>query len=122
MDPKSLNPYGIALRAYVEGDSDAELIVRRDDGQEGRLPVSHFYRRSEQFTAVEIGAIERCESPVLDVGAGAGLHSLALQERGLRVTAIDINLQAVTIMSGGVWRTHAAPTSSTSEKDPTTLS
>lgn len=100
MDSKSLKPYGAALWAYFEGESDAELIVRRDDGQEGRLPVSYFYRGPQQFTAIEKGAIERCESPVLDVGAGTGLHSLALQQRGLRVTAIDIDPQAVTIMSG----------------------
>ena len=100
MDPKSLDPYGAALWAYFRGDSDAELVVRRDDGQEGRLPVSHFYRGPAEFTDLEQAAIERCLAPVLDVGAGTGLHSLVLQHNGLLVTAVDINPQAVSIMSG----------------------
>jgi hypothetical protein len=71
VDAKSLDPYGAALWAYFDGEPDAELIVRRDDGQEGRLPVSHFYRGP---AVLEKNAIERCESPVLDVGAGTGLQ------------------------------------------------
>ncbi len=35
---------------------------------------------------------------VLDVGAGAGCHSLALQERGADVTAIDISPLSVDVM------------------------
>ncbi|MBN1997557.1 methyltransferase domain-containing protein [candidate division KSB1 bacterium] len=34
----------------------------------------------------------------MDVGAGTGLHSKVLRQKGLHVTAIDINPQAVDIM------------------------
>ena len=44
MDPKAMEPYGAALLAGFDGDASAELILRRDDGREGRLPVSHFFR------------------------------------------------------------------------------
>ncbi|MHC4415711.1 MAG: class I SAM-dependent methyltransferase [Planctomycetota bacterium] len=98
MDPQALDPFGAALLAYWEGDAGAELIIRRDDGHEGRLPVSHFFREPSAFTPLENAAIEHCLGHVLDVGAGTGLHSLVLQERGLPVTAIDISSHATKIM------------------------
>lgn len=93
-----MEPYGLALLAYCEGDAEAQLIVRRDDGTEAPLPASQFFRPPEQFFPIEVGALERCRGHVLDIGAGTGLHSLVLQSRGLAVTAIDISPEAVAIM------------------------
>lgn len=98
MDPKAMDPFGTALLAYFEGDTAAELIIRRDDGQEIPLPVGHFFRDPSGFTPIENAAMDRCLGHVLDVGAGTGLHSLVLQQRGLPVTAIDISPHAVNIM------------------------
>lgn len=99
MNPKAMEPYGAALLAYFQGDTDAKLLVRRDDGQESPLPISYFFREPPQFTPIEKAALERCTGHVLDAGAGTGLHSLVLQQKGLRVTAIDIIPAAVEIMA-----------------------
>jgi 2-polyprenyl-3-methyl-5-hydroxy-6-metoxy-1,4-benzoquinol methylase len=99
MDPSAMDPFGAALLAYAEGDTSVELVLHRDDGHEGRLPVSHFFRPPSAFTPIEKLAIERCSGHVLDVGAGTGLHSLALQEKGVRVTALDISAGAVAVMA-----------------------
>ncbi|MHC4589281.1 MAG: methyltransferase domain-containing protein [Planctomycetota bacterium] len=99
MDPRAMDLHGDALLDHVAGETGAELILRRDDGQEGRLPVSHFFRPPSEFTPIEKAAIEQCRGHVLDVGAGAGLHSLVLQEKGVRVTAIDISSPAVQVMA-----------------------
>jgi SAM-dependent methyltransferase len=98
VNPQAMEPFGIALLAYFEGCTNAELIVRRDDGKEAPLPVSLFFREPSDFTAIEKAAIELCKDHVLDVGAGTGLHSMALHRRGHPVTSIDISPQAVTIM------------------------
>jgi SAM-dependent methyltransferase len=98
MNPEAMTPYGMALVAYEQGQIDAEIVVRRDDGFEAPVPASHFFREPKQFSPIETAALDQCEAPVLDVGAGAGIHSLALQARGVKVTAIDIDPHVVALM------------------------
>lgn len=98
MDPQAMDPFGEALLAWLDGDRDGALVIRRDDGYEARLPVGYFFRPPAEFTALERAAIERCTGRVLDAGAGTGLHSLALQEAGRQVTAIDVSAAAVEVM------------------------
>jgi len=99
MDPAAMQPYGAALTAYHAGATDATLLVRRDDGLETPMPVSFFFRTPEQFSAIEAAALDLCHGAVLDVGAGSGVHSLVLQSRGLDVSALDINPDALRILA-----------------------
>lgn len=94
----SMAPHGKALLAFFEGDQSAELTIRRDDDLESLVPAGHFFRSVAGFSRLELAALDRCSGTVLDVGAGTGLHTLVLQERGLSVTAIDIDQNAVKIM------------------------
>lgn len=94
-----MTPYGLALRAYFEGQTGAKLRIRRDDGFETKIPVEHFFRGEAEFGSIETSALERCRGHVLDAGAGTGVHSLALQSRGVPVTAVDIDPHAVAIMT-----------------------
>ena len=98
MTVKAMEPFGEALLAYLDGDTSAELILRRDDGREAVIPVSLFFRDEATFTDVEKVATGLCEGRVLDIGAGAGSHSAALQRKGRLVTAMDISPQAVDVM------------------------
>ena len=98
MDPRAMRPHGLAMLAFHGGDRGAELAVERDDGHRDRLPVHHFFRTSEEFLPLERIALDRCRGTILDVGAGSGLHALALQARGAEVTALDIAPEAVAIM------------------------
>ncbi len=98
MHSDAMEPFGRALTAYLDGDTSAELIVRRDDGKAVPLPVAVFFREPTEFNPIERDALELCAGRVLDVGAGTGLHSLALIERGLEVTPIDINPKTVEVM------------------------
>ena len=97
MNPEAMRPYGNALLDYHRGNLSATLIIYRDDGWRDELPMGMFFRQSQGYD-LERTALDLCHGHVLDVGAGTGIHSLFLQERGLLVCAIDVSPEAVQIM------------------------
>jgi SAM-dependent methyltransferase len=97
MNPKSMEPFGMALLAYFEGNSNAELTMRRDDGKEGTIPARLFFRELPDFSIIEKTSTDLCKGHVLDIGAGAGSQSIVLHRMGLPVTALDISSQAVAV-------------------------
>ena len=109
MSTDHYNPHGVSLLDYLNGEIETtitvygELVERRD------VPVKLFFREAADFPALERKAIELCRGRVLDIGAGAGCHSLALQERGLQVCAMDFLPECVEVMKRrGVREAHCA--------------
>lgn len=94
----SWGPHGAALRDFLAGDPDAEVLVRAEDGEVERTPARVFFREPGEFSALDAAALDLCRGRVLDVGAGAGCHSLVLQARRLSVTALDVSPEAVEVM------------------------
>jgi SAM-dependent methyltransferase len=62
------------------------------------LPAGYFFRGPSDMDAVDRTALEAARGRVLDVGAGAGAHSLPLVQAGLDVTAIEILPELVQIL------------------------
>jgi 2-polyprenyl-3-methyl-5-hydroxy-6-metoxy-1,4-benzoquinol methylase len=93
-----MEPFGLALREYWEGNRLAKVIFHRDDGLVDDYFVSHCFRKPKDFTALEKKALEACSGRLLDIGAGVGPHSLELQNMGLEVYAIDVSVDACDIM------------------------
>ncbi len=98
MNSKSMEPYGLALLDFFNGDDSAKIVIYRDDGLKEDLLISFFFREPPDFLPLERTAVNLCRGSVLDVGAGVGPHSLALQDRGLTVCAIDISPEACEVM------------------------
>jgi len=99
MHTEGMDPYGQSLRDFQSGDTSVKFIVRRDDGYSGEMPTSVFFRKPMDFSLLEQKAMDICRGYVLDIGAGAGCHSLALQDRGILVLAIDISPHAIEVMA-----------------------
>ena len=59
------------------------------------MSVAYLFRSFEQMPHLEQIALERAKGKILDVGCGAGSHSLYIQNKGLDVTAIDISANAI---------------------------
>ncbi|MBQ2123498.1 MAG: methyltransferase domain-containing protein, partial [Bacteroidaceae bacterium] len=65
--------------------------------------VTTLFRTFDEMNPIEQTAIEQSSGRTLDVGAGAGCHTLELQTHGINVTAIDISTLAVeTMLKRGV--------------------
>ena len=55
------------------------------------------FRDSAEMPSIEKVALKKCKGKTLDVGCGAGSHSLLLQKRGLEVTAMDVSKGACEV-------------------------
>jgi len=68
----------------------AEMIIVDSNYTEGEeMDPAIFFRGITEMSAIEVTALDHCRGSVIDVGAGAGCHALELQNRNLRVTAVD---------------------------------
>lgn len=88
------DPIGTAIQDYLQGSKEAKIVVESSLTEDDEIPVAYLFRGLDDMPELELLALEQCRGKVLDVGAGAGCHSLALQERGLDVTALDISAGA----------------------------
>jgi len=92
-----MTPYGQALLNYHRTAVDSPFILKRDDGFTATISAASFFDDSH-FPELEQRALDLCHGKVLDIGAGAGRHALALQRKGLEVCAVDILPEAVFVM------------------------
>lgn len=88
---------GAALQEYMKKGKASRLRVLSSLFEEDELPVPLLFRQEKDMSEMERKALQEARGRVLDVGAGAGCHSLVLQERGLAVTAIDISPLSVQV-------------------------
>ena len=73
-------------------------IIERDDGHINANPSTRTYlSQHSEWPQLEQQAIAFAQGTVLDIGCGAGRHSLYLQEQGHRVIAADISPLAVQV-------------------------
>lgn len=92
------DPMGAAIRDYQSKGKASHLRVLSSMFDEDEMPVAHLFRTFNQMPRLEQKALSMAKGRVLDIGAGAGCHALALQERGLEVKAIDISPLSCEVM------------------------
>lgn len=92
------DPMGAAIADYYQKGVAGRLRVFSPDFDEDEIPVDTLFRSLPDMPHIEQIALHLCQGRILDVGAGAGCHSLALQEMGKEVTAIDISPLSVQTM------------------------
>ncbi len=88
--------FGKAILDFQTNNSPEDLITETTISEEDEMSVAYLFRDFSGMPKLEQQALLLSKGKVLDVGCGAGSHSLYLQkEKNLKVTAIDISNNAV---------------------------
>lgn len=97
------DPMGAAIADYYANGKATKLRVFSSMFDEDEIPVKQLFRNFDEMPEAEREALRISTGKILDVGAGSGCHSLALQEMGKEVKAIDISpLSIETMQKRGV--------------------
>jgi len=89
--------FGKALLDYQNGHYTEDIITSTNISEEDDLPLPYLFRSFKDMPKLEQKALKLAKGSVLDVGCGAGSHSLYLQKKGFQVKSIDISKGAIKV-------------------------
>ena len=88
--------FGKAILDYQTNNSPEDLITETTISEEDEMSVAYLFRSYKEMPFLEQKAMQLTHGKTLDVGCGAGSHSLYLQnEKKLNVHSIDISPNAI---------------------------
>lgn len=90
--------YGAFLQDYLAKERSNIVLLHNNYAEAEEMQAEIFFRKEFELSDLELFALRLCKDKVLDVGAGAGAISLALQRRGIDVTALEISEGATYVM------------------------
>lgn len=82
---------------YQKGNSTEDIITSTNISDDDVLPLSYLFRDFKDMPKLEQHALQLVKGTILDVGCGAGNHSLYLQEKEFDVKSIDISKGAIEV-------------------------
>jgi len=88
--------FGRGLMAYYNGDQTPHRI-HRDDGYVDEATFDVYFSEYDDWSQYEKDALREVRGAVLDIGCGAGRHTLWLQQMEFKVTAIDVSPEAIEV-------------------------
>lgn len=89
--------FGKALLDYHLENYTEDLITWTNISDEDELPLPYLFRSYSEMPKIEQKALQLCHGKILDVGCGAGNHTLWLQKKGFKAKAIDSSKGAVEV-------------------------
>jgi SAM-dependent methyltransferase len=87
--------FGKAILDFQTGNDPQDLITETSISDADQMSVAYLFRSFSDMPKIEQKALSMTKGKILDIGCGAGSHSLYLQEKKLDVVSIDISENAV---------------------------
>ncbi|WP_395054918.1 class I SAM-dependent methyltransferase [Flavobacterium sp.] len=87
--------FGRAILDFQTNNNPQDIITETSISEADEMSVAYLFRNYSQMPIIEQKALQLCKGKILDVGCGAGSHSLYLQQKGFDATAIDISQNAI---------------------------
>ena len=87
--------FGQAILDYQTQNAPEDLVTETNISEADEMSVAYLFRTYQDMPKIEKKALQLAKGKILDVGCGAGSHSLFLQQKGFEVTAIDISPKAI---------------------------
>ena len=87
--------FGRAILDFQTNNNPQDIITETSISDADELEVAYLFRNFKEMPIIEQKALQLCKGKILDVGCGAGSHSLYLQQKKFNVTAIDISQNAI---------------------------
>jgi 2-polyprenyl-3-methyl-5-hydroxy-6-metoxy-1,4-benzoquinol methylase len=88
--------FGKAILDYQTNNNPENIITETSISEEDEMSVAYLFRSFDEMPNIEQKALELATGKILDVGCGAGSHSLYLQNnRNFDVSSIDISKNAI---------------------------
>ena len=87
--------FGTAILDYQLGNYSEDLVTSTSISEADSLPLPYLFRNHSEMPSIEQTALKLSKGTVLDIGCGAGSHSLYLKSKGLKVKSIDISVGAI---------------------------
>lgn len=88
--------FGKAMLDFQTNNSPEDIITETTISEEDEMSVDYLFRSYDDMPKLEQKALQLAFGKILDVGCGAGSHTLSLQnDRNLEVTSIDISEKAI---------------------------
>jgi SAM-dependent methyltransferase len=90
-----LDLFGQAILDFQTNNAPEDLVTETNISEADAMSVAYLFRTYNEMPKLEKKALQLAKGKILDVGCGAGSHSLYLQAKGFDVTAIDISENAI---------------------------
>lgn len=90
-------PLAAALLDHHRDGRPRRVKALRADGVEFEIETEEYFTLEGELAELDRLALDLARGRVLDVGAGAGRHALALEAKGCEVVAIDVSPTCVAL-------------------------
>lgn len=88
--------FGKAILDYQTNNNPEDIITETSISEADEMSVAYLFRSFKEMPQIEQKALLSAKGKTLDVGCGAGSHSLYLQnEKQMDITSIDISANAI---------------------------